>query len=1291
MNARKIRKKKREEFEIQRNELLQLNYPPHYDKSYQNHLETDDNERIVLKMCYGVNAHMNDLHKLDLKRQEKCRPIVEGMLTAVLDWQHVLEEREVEEERVASETPRTVEKRMKEQKKADKLRLKAIKKEHKGISMEDAEDLLYQEQNPPQKTEQVEVKERYEANCKLTFSSAMLSSDEIEAKRLAAEAALEIPTVRLRIECAKALKNADFIGLSDPFVVVYDSIKLNPNDEALEDVVPKDEAIKGSKPKDNTPNAPNVPIGTTQVVDDSLEPVWDEGFDVHIGNIDDFMLRKFRFEVYDYDIIGDNEFLGACQLTGEEVLERCGKPNKYWNLSGMKGKSMTYVGGRIKLGFDLLGDGGFSSGNDVYSETLDIPALGDTPLDFLAYGLYRSGLEMIKLETEHWIPVRHILGKLPNTTNAESTREDKDNIRDALKTCTLKGLGMSPIEQSLVVKCLAFNTLVEHLDWGSNKIEPTVLMSLCWLFQESNSLEHINLYPCSLDINSQMCRLACAEITKGLVSSLRPQTIRLSPNGGYLRVQHLIGRYLSIDESAATEEHALVTEEPSCLNLRSRILEMNEPIHLLDDILVANLIWLSTAQINAKEEERLMLAAQKEVDESDKEEKEKGKKKQEALEEELNFFDTHDAQENNDEENENGPHKLTYSSVESANGIYIRPGQQLLDYAKRLLHQCEVAYICTQLRPMDTCRIIYLSFEACGLDSNSKYPISSSSLLMSALTSNRSVTDLNLSDNQIGAHHDCGESLKTLLSSNNRLLNVNMSRNPLGYISKPYPSSTSGAICAMAEGLSMNTNLRALALSDCGVQVKGAEALGISLTKNTSLLSLDLSRNHGVTRYGAVCLANGLERNSGLETLNCAGCSMGMAGATAVAKMLQTNTTLIHLNMSGNPTDKRGSAIQCFGALAIALALRENCTLQSLSLAASGIESAGATYIAHALVVNTTLLTLDLEGVRPHEIRARQPMKPPIRKDDQNVDPLYFEELDLNAIVSKKEEVALRLAMARQIKLKEELQHIAGAPGFDGRIHREGALAIAQALKKNKTLTELSVAQNYIMNEGTEALLGAVLEHPKMMALDLSGSNMNEQIVDKLIQKLHRRSRQENPEASTSAMSAPSASSASTTKTTTTTSNETSNFRYLLLTGAELGREAVAKLQDACETQKITLHCFEDSPLLELEELDADDDPMKEIREVQRKVQEKTAQEAIRSRFVVYSEDFPYESKGIAMKDNFNRCPETWQAKLRAAAELDNPAPLQKLIDELEDLTPEPEATAAAKGPDKKYKRGRHQ
>ena len=120
------------------------------------------------------------------------------------------------------------------------------------------------------------------------------------------------------------------------------------------------------------------------------------------------------------------------------------------------------------------------------------------------------------------------------------------------------------------------------------------------------------------------------------------------------------------------------------------------------------------------------------------------------------------------------------------------------------------------------------------------------------------------------------------------------------------------------------------------------------------------------------------------------------------------------------------------------------------------------------------------------------------------------------------------------------------------------------------------------------------------------------------------------------------------------------------------------------------MHAFEDSPLLESEQLDADDDPLKEIREVARKVREKQEQKALRSRFVIYSEEFPYESKNIAIKDNFNRCPEDWQERLRKAALLDNPEPLEKLITELENLAPEPISTAAAKGPDEKYKRKRH-
>ena len=180
-----------------------------------------------------------------------------------------------------------------------------------------------------------------------------------------------------------------------------------------------------------------------------------------------------------------------------------------------------------------------------------------------------------------------------------------------------------------------------------------------------------------------------------------------------------------------------------------------------------------------------------------------------------------------------------------------------------------------------------------------------------------------------------------------------------------------------------------------------------------------------------------------------------------------------------------------------------------------------------------------------------------------------------------------------------------------------------------------------------------------MMALDLSGASMNEQVVGKLVKILQRRPKTNNA------------------------------LKYILLTGTELGRDAVAKLQDAALPHNITINAFEDSPLLELEQLDADDDPMKEIREVQRKVEEQLVQKSKRSRFVIYSEDFPYESQAIAIKDNFNRCPEKYQEELRKLALDENPAPLTALIFDLENTEPKAETKAAKKKPDKKYKRAR--
>ena len=915
-----------------------------------------------------------------------------------------------------------------------------------------------------------------------------------------------------------------------------------------------------------------------------------------------------------------------------------------------------------------------------------------------------------------WLPVRRLLGKVPpdeNKTHEETglgqgmrivPEEEKHEVRQDLEVVDyLKHQQMSSLEQALIIKCLSMNTLVEDLNWSGNKIEASVIMSMSWLFEISKSLERVDLHACGLDASSWMARLSVACLTRASVNSKRPNMIRLSRRGGFLPVQRLLGR-----EDIGFSMH------------------LAEPVHILDDMFVANLVWLSAYHISSHEGTRLenhdmdeVLLRQQNIRHAfDKYDTDRsGELDMKELKvaimslgfdpenlaqniEEMDLdgngqFNFPEFQElmlqamdseieegdnsvktnsnltsslvavDNSEGNDKGrykPYVGILSSVTSANGVHIESSQQLVDYAKQPLKLFQISYISTQLRPSDVCNVRYLSFEACGLDVQEVYANSPTALLCHALCSNRSVTDLNLADNRIGSSHDVSVSFRRLLSSNNRLLRLDLSHNPLGFQCRPAPSSSSRVTSAIAMGLVLNTNLRSLSLSDCGLQPKGVESLGRALLTNSSLRELDISRNSGVTRYGAVALGKGLEVNTGLEILNAKGCSIGMCGATALAKMLRVNKTLTDLNIGGNPHDKRDAAVQCYGALAISLALRANTTLKALHMPSSGIEEAGATYMAHMLAVNTTLLTLDLDGVIPSVIEDRQPPKPAVRKDDPNLDSLIFEEIDIHAAAAletfdKKQEMDMRAAIEKQQQLRAELQYIAGQPAFDGRIGAQGAIAISAALKRNKNLTMLSLAQNNIGNEGASSLLNSISQHNSLISLDITGAMINEQCVDKLVKALDNR-------------------------------GDGHPMRYLLVTGSELGREAVTKIQKAAKG--IVVQAFEDSPLLATEQLDADDDPLQQVREVSRKVREKQDQKALRSRFVVYSDDFPYESKILAIQDDFRRCPEEWQERLRAAARLDNPAPLQKLIDELENLTPEAITTTAEKGPNEKYKRRRH-
>ena len=78
---------------------------------------------------------------------------------------------------------------------------------------------------------------------------------------------------------------------------------------------------------------------------------------------------------------------------------------------GSKDKDNTYVKGRLKLLFRLVGDGGSKLKNDCRVEDFDLPMLKDTTLDYLIYGLARSNLKELRVDDYGFLPFARFVGK----------------------------------------------------------------------------------------------------------------------------------------------------------------------------------------------------------------------------------------------------------------------------------------------------------------------------------------------------------------------------------------------------------------------------------------------------------------------------------------------------------------------------------------------------------------------------------------------------------------------------------------------------------------------------------------------------------------------------------------------------------------------------------------------------------------------------------------------------------------------------------------------------------------
>ncbi|XP_072894401.1 NACHT, LRR and PYD domains-containing protein 3-like [Hemitrygon akajei] len=187
--------------------------------------------------------------------------------------------------------------------------------------------------------------------------------------------------------------------------------------------------------------------------------------------------------------------------------------------------------------------------------------------------------------------------------------------------------------------------------------------------------------------------------------------------------------------------------------------------------------------------------------------------------------------------------------------------------------------------------------------------------LISALSTNRSLTVLDLSGNELG-------------DSGVKLVSVAL-RNPECKIQK--------------------LGLREVSLTD-----SGAEDLASSLSTNRSLTELDLSRNElGGSGVKLVSAALG-NAECKIQKLDLDDVGLGDAGAEYLASTLNTNRSLTELNLNEN---KLGDS----GVKLVSAALRNpECKIQTLQLWGVGLTDSGAEDLVSVLSMNRSLTRLNL-------------------------------------------------------------------------------------------------------------------------------------------------------------------------------------------------------------------------------------------------------------------------------------------------------------------------------------------
>ena len=263
------------------------------------------------------------------------------------------------------------------------------------------------------------------------------------------------------------------------------------------------------------------------------------------------------------------------------------------------------------------------------------------------------------------------------------------------------------------------------------------------------------------------------------------------------------------------------------------------------------------------------------------------------------------------------------------------------------------------------------------------------------------------------------------------------------------------AVRILAGYMKRSESLSSLDLNYSDIGDAGATALAEVLRTNTTLNSLGLCNNPGIGNPSVMSLCEALKVNTTLSSLDLSGTGISDAGVLSLVEVLKTNTSsLTSLLLSDIKISHQSLK-------SIAEVLRVNSTLKDLKFEGNKVGVGGTKLIAESLKANTTLKLLSLSR---NNIKAK-------------CGRLFSDSLKVNGTLES-------LTLAKNA------------------LGSRGAQLLSDGLRVNTSLRHLDLSWNSIGSEGAESIAETIRVNASLTSLKLVGNNIGDPGANKVSEAL---------------------------------------------------------------------------------------------------------------------------------------------------------------------------------------------